>query len=84
MSNLHGSDFGGAERLRGAQADRALAALATEAGRDVPNPGAQTAALPTVHAAAGLVTVTASRIGYPYVYAGTTDNTADGVARRRL
>jgi cell wall-associated NlpC family hydrolase len=59
MSNLHGSDFGGAERLPGAQANRALAALAALASRDVPRPGGQTAALPAVHAAAGLVTVTA-------------------------
>jgi cell wall-associated NlpC family hydrolase len=59
MSNLHGNDFGGAERLPGAQADRALAALAALASRDVSTPDGQPTTLPTVHAAGGLVTVTA-------------------------
>jgi hypothetical protein len=59
MSNLYGNDFGGAERLPGAQADRALAALAALASRDVSTPDGQPTTLPTVHAAAGLVTVTA-------------------------
>ena len=59
MSNLHGNDFGGAERVPGAQADRALAALAQLAGRDVPGRDGQTPPLPVVHAGTGLVSVTA-------------------------
>ena len=59
MSNLHGQDFGGAERLPGLQADRALAALAPLARRDLAGAGGEAASLPVVHAAAGLVTVDA-------------------------
>ena len=59
MGDLHGSDFGGAERLPGAQADRALAALAARVAQDVSSAGGQTPALPLVHAGAGLVSVTA-------------------------
>jgi cell wall-associated NlpC family hydrolase len=59
MSNLRGSDFGGATRLPGAQASRALAALASLASRDVPSPGGDPVTPPAVHAAAGLVSVTA-------------------------
>jgi cell wall-associated NlpC family hydrolase len=59
MSNLHGNDFGGAERLPGAQADRALAALAQLARRDVAGSDGETASLPVIHAAPGLVTVDA-------------------------
>jgi cell wall-associated NlpC family hydrolase len=59
MSDLRGHDFGGAERLPGLQADRALAALAQVASRDIPGTDGHTAALPTVHAEAGLVSVTA-------------------------
>ncbi|HEY1566006.1 MAG TPA: hypothetical protein VGF68_03280, partial [Solirubrobacteraceae bacterium] len=59
MSNLHGNDFGGAERLPGAQADRALAALAQLARRDVAGSDGESASLPVIHAAAGLVTVDA-------------------------
>ncbi|HXD67768.1 MAG TPA: NlpC/P60 family protein [Solirubrobacteraceae bacterium] len=59
MGNLHGRDFGGAERLPGAQADRALAALARLASRDVPGSDGEAASLPAVHAPAGLVTVDA-------------------------
>ncbi|HEX3689034.1 MAG TPA: NlpC/P60 family protein [Solirubrobacteraceae bacterium] len=59
MSNLHGSDFGGAERLPGAQADRALAALASLASRDAPSGDGEAATLPAVHAPAGLVSVAA-------------------------
>jgi cell wall-associated NlpC family hydrolase len=59
MSDARGRDFGGGERLRGAQADRALAALAPVAVRDTaPADGAPTAP-PVVHAPAGLVSVTA-------------------------
>jgi len=59
MSDLRGHDFGGAERLRGAQADRALAAVAglavraTAPGDGVPSPA------PAVRAPAGRVSVTA-------------------------
>jgi hypothetical protein len=59
MGDLHGRDFGGAERLRGGQADRALAALGQLAVRDTASPDGQPAPLPTVHAPAGLVSVTA-------------------------
>ncbi|MGZ4298401.1 MAG: C40 family peptidase [Solirubrobacteraceae bacterium] len=59
MSDLHGGDFGGAERLHGAQADRALTALAQLARRDVASPDGAPAALPAVHAPTGLVSVTA-------------------------
>jgi cell wall-associated NlpC family hydrolase len=59
MGNLHGHDFGGAARLPGAQADRALAALARLASRDVAGGDGEPVALPTVRAAAGLVSVTA-------------------------
>jgi cell wall-associated NlpC family hydrolase len=59
MSNLHGNVFGGAERLPGAQADRALAALAALATRDVSSSDGAPVRLPTVRADAGLVTVTA-------------------------
>jgi cell wall-associated NlpC family hydrolase len=57
MSNLQGNDFGGAERLPGAQADRALAALAQFARHDVPGSDGEAASLPVVHAATGLVSV---------------------------
>jgi cell wall-associated NlpC family hydrolase len=56
MSDLSGHDFGGAARLRGAEADRALAALAQLADRETPDEDSQT--LPVVHAASGLVPVT--------------------------
>jgi cell wall-associated NlpC family hydrolase len=59
MGDLHGRDFGGGERLRGAQADRALAALAQLAVRDTASPDGQPALLRAVHAPAGLVSVTA-------------------------
>lgn len=59
MSNLHGADFGGAARLPGAEADRALAALARLAERDVVSANGQAAVLPAVHAGSGLVSVTA-------------------------
>jgi cell wall-associated NlpC family hydrolase len=59
MSNAHGRDFGGGERLRGAQADRALAALARAAVRDTTSADGVTPAAPAVHAPAGLVSVTA-------------------------
>jgi cell wall-associated NlpC family hydrolase len=59
MSDLHGRDFGGAERLRGAQADRALAALAQLAVRDTTSGDGVSAPLRPVHAPAGLVSVTA-------------------------
>jgi cell wall-associated NlpC family hydrolase len=59
MSNLHGTDFGGAARLAGAEADRALAALAQLAERDVAAPDGQPAVLPVVHAGSGLVSVAA-------------------------
>jgi cell wall-associated NlpC family hydrolase len=59
MSNLRSNDFGGAERLPGAQADRVLAALAQLASRDVPGSDGEIAALPAVHAGTGLVSVTA-------------------------
>jgi cell wall-associated NlpC family hydrolase len=56
MGNLHGHDFGGAARLPGAQADRALAALAS---RHVSSADGEPVALPAVHAAPGLVSVSA-------------------------
>jgi cell wall-associated NlpC family hydrolase len=59
MSNVRGNDFGGAQRLPSAQADRAMAALAPLADRDSPAPDGGSQTLPVVHAAAGLVTVTA-------------------------
>ena len=59
MSDLQGNDFGGAGRLRGAEADRALAALAQLADRDSPAPDGGPQTLPLVHAASGLVSVTA-------------------------
>jgi cell wall-associated NlpC family hydrolase len=59
MSNLRGNDFGGAARLPGAQADRALAALARLAIRDVASGDGQPVSLPTVRATPGLVSVTA-------------------------
>ena len=58
MSDTRGSDFGGAERLPGAQADRALAALASMASRDVSSSDGAPITLPTIHAPAGLVSVT--------------------------
>jgi cell wall-associated NlpC family hydrolase len=57
MSDLSGPAFGGAERLRGAQVNRALAALARRIGTDFSS-GAQPAAPPAVQAGAGDVTVT--------------------------
>jgi cell wall-associated NlpC family hydrolase len=59
MSDRHGRDFGGAEPLRGAQADRALAAVAQLAVRDPAYTDAPPAALPAIHAPSGLVRVTA-------------------------
>jgi cell wall-associated NlpC family hydrolase len=59
MSQLHGRDFGGGESLRGAQADRALAALAQLAVRDTASPDGQPVPPRPVHAPAGLVSVTA-------------------------
>ncbi len=59
MSNLRRSDFGGAERLPGAQADRALAALASLASRDASSADGEPVTLPAVHARSGLVSVTA-------------------------
>jgi cell wall-associated NlpC family hydrolase len=59
MSNLRGNDFGGAARLPGAQADRALAALARLAIRDVASGDGQPVSSPTVRATSGLVSVTA-------------------------
>jgi len=59
MSDLRGTDFGGAARLPGAQADRALAALARLAMRDVASGDGEPVALPAVHAGPGLVSVTA-------------------------
>lgn len=58
MSNLHGHNFGGATRLPGAQADRALAALASLASRDVSSEDGEPVALRAVRAPAGLVSVT--------------------------
>jgi cell wall-associated NlpC family hydrolase len=59
MSDLHGRDFGGAERLRGAQADRALAAVAQLAVRDTAPTDGVPSAPAAVDAPAGLVSVTA-------------------------
>jgi cell wall-associated NlpC family hydrolase len=59
MSNLDGRDFGGAGRLPGAQADRALAALARLASRELASGDGQPVALPAVRAGAGLVSVSA-------------------------
>jgi cell wall-associated NlpC family hydrolase len=59
MGDLSGRDFGGAERLPGAQADRALAALATLADRDLSSATGQPVTVAPVHAAAGLVSVDA-------------------------
>jgi hypothetical protein len=59
MSNVRGNDFDGSQRLPGDQANRAMAALAQVAGRDSPAPDGGPQTLPVVHAAAGLVTVTA-------------------------
>jgi cell wall-associated NlpC family hydrolase len=59
MSNLDGRDFGGAGRLPGAQADRALAALARLASRELARGDGQPVALPAVRAGAGLVSVSA-------------------------
>jgi cell wall-associated NlpC family hydrolase len=56
MSNLSATAFGGAERLPGAQADRALAALAQLTGRSF-STVSPPRAFPAVHAGAGLVTV---------------------------
>src|SRR5690348_135916 len=50
MSDRSGRDFGGAARLPGAQADRALAALAQLAVRDVAASDGEPVALPAVHA----------------------------------
>jgi len=58
MSNLRGRDFGGAARLPGAQADRALAALASLAERDVSSSEGQPVTLRPVSAPSGLVSVT--------------------------
>jgi cell wall-associated NlpC family hydrolase len=59
MSDLHGHDFGGAQPLRGGQADRALGALAQLASRDGASLGGPPEGLRAVHAPAGLVSVTA-------------------------
>src|SRR5262249_53748951 len=59
MSNLSGRDFGGATRLPGGQANRALAALATLARRDAIGAGGEAASCPVVRAGAGRVSARA-------------------------
>ena len=57
MSNLHGHDFGGGQRLQRAQADSAMAALTALINRD-PSAWSQQAPLPAVRAQQRVLTVT--------------------------
>jgi len=57
MSDLHGHDFGGGQRLRRAQADSAMTALAAMINQD-PSAWGQQASLPAVHAQQSVLTVT--------------------------